>query len=364
LKTGPWRLIALLICGRCKTTCTSDLEWLSVWRTVALTLTIAGASGAPASAWGAEGHRIISRVAAQKLPASLPAFVRSAQAIAEISALGPEADRLKGSGTAWDADHDHGHFVDIGDDGLIARTIPLDALPPSREAYDTALRGAGTDQYKVGYLPYEIIDGYEAVCTDFAYWRIDSVGERSAATEADKRYFAADRTLREALTIRDIGYWSHFVGDASQPLHISVHYNGWGDYPNPNRYSDSRTIHARFETALVRAVATDALVAARVRDYAPSTVPLESRVAAYLRASLAGVPRVYALEATGAIDGASPDAAAFVLDRLAAGAAMLRDLTAAAWAASGQRMVGYPALSVPDIESGKILLTRPTLGGD
>jgi hypothetical protein len=318
---------------------------------------------APAFAWGALGHRIVSRVAAQSLPASLPAFVRSADAIAEIAALGPEADRLKGSGIAWDADYDHGHFVDIGDDGLIAGTVSLDALPASREAYDTLLRGAGTDQYKIGYLPYEIIDGYEQVTTDFAYWRVDSVGERGGTSDADKRYFHADRLLREALTVRDIGYWSHFVADASQPLHISVHYNGWGNFPNPNGYSNSRTIHARFETTLVNAVATDAGVAAHVGPYTPATAALEARVATYLRTSLAAVPRVYALEAAGGIDAASPEATAFVIERLAAGASMLRDLTADAWTASERKKVGYPPIAVSDVESGKIILTQAALGG-
>jgi hypothetical protein len=319
---------------------------------------------APVLAWGALGHRLISRVAAEQFPASLPDFVRDAAAIATIGALGPEADRLKGSGTSWDADEDHGHFIDLGDDGLAAGIVSLDALPPSREAYDTLLRSVGTDQYKIGYLPYEIIDGYEQVVTDFAYWRVDRVGERSAATDADKRFFHTDRLAREMLTVRDIGYWSHFIADASQPLHVSVHYNGWGRYPNPAGYSDSHTIHARFETRLVDAVATDASVAVQVGPYRPSSVPIATRVATYLRGSLAAVPQVYALEAAGGIDAASPAAVALVTSRLAAAATMLRDLAADAWTASDGRSVGYPAISVTDVESGKIVLTQAMLGGD
>jgi hypothetical protein len=332
-------------------------------RTAVLAASVIFAAAQPAGAWGALGHRLVSHVAAEKLPASLPAFVRSAAAVAEIGALGPEADRLKGSGESWDADEDHGHFIDIGDDGMVAGIVAIDALPPTREAYDTLLRSAGTDQYRVGYLPYEILDGYEQVVTDFAYWRVDRVGERSAATDADKRFYHVDRLLRETLTVRDIGYWSHFVGDASQPLHISVHYNGWGNYPNPNGYSESHTIHARFETALVDAVATDERVAATVGDYMPSATPVRLRIAAYLRASLAGVPRVYQLEGAGAIDAASPDAATFVIARLAAGATMLRDLTADAWTASEGSSVGYPAIRVSEVESGTVLLTQAALTG-
>jgi hypothetical protein len=318
----------------------------------------------PGSAWGAAGHRLVSGAGAEHLPDFVPAFVRSPEAIAEISALGPEADRLKGTSKMWDADEDQGHFVDIGDDGKIAGVVDLSQLPPTREAYDTALRAANSDQYKMGYLPYMIIDGYSQVVTDFAYWRADSVGEKTGATDADKAYFAADRRLREVLTLRDIGYWSHFVGDASQPLHISVHYNGWGKYPNPKNYSDSRTIHSRFESALVSATATDANVSAHMTPYVPSADPIEARVAAYLRASLAGVPRVYELEAAGAIDARAPQAAEFAQVRLAAGAAMLRDLIADAYTASGDRSIAYPAIPVKDIESGKVILTRRMFGSD
>jgi hypothetical protein len=336
---------------------------VAVWRTAVLVASVIFVVTEPAGAWGPLGHRLVSHVAAEKLPASLPAFARGADAVAEIGALGSEADRLKGSGDSWDADYDHGHFIDIGDDGMVAGVVSIDALPPTREAYDTLLRSVGTDQYRVGYLPYEILDGYEQVVTDFAYWRVDSVGERSAATDADKRFYHTDRLLRETLTVRDIGYWSHFVGDASQPLHISVHYNGWGNYPNPNGYSNSHTFHARFETTLVNAVATDERVAAAVGDYVPAATPVATRVAAYLRASLAGVPRIYQLEAAGAIDAASADAATFAISRLAAGATMLRDLTADAWAASEGSSVGYPAIRVSDVESGKIVLTQAVLKG-
>lgn len=129
-------------------------HWTNAFgRTALLASGVIIASIEPASAWGALGHRLVSHVAAEKLPGSLPPFIRSAAAVAEIGALGPEADRLKGSGESWDADEDHAHFIDIGDDGMVAGVVSIDALPPTREAYDTLLRSEGTDQYRVGYLP-------------------------------------------------------------------------------------------------------------------------------------------------------------------------------------------------------------------
>jgi hypothetical protein len=322
-----------------------------------------------AVAWGALGHSLVNRVAAEQLPAELPAFMHSPAAVFEIATLGPEADRVKGSGQTFDQDTEHGHFMDVKDDGTIAGSVSLASLPPTREAYDTALRAAGTDQYKIGYVAYNIVDGYEQAVTDFAYWRIAAAAERAATTADDKTYFTSQRVLREALCLHDIGYWGHFVADSSQPLHISVHYNGWNSnrddaYLNPNGYSNSQTIHARFESALVDAVATDAGVTSLVPPYQPSSAPIIEQVETYLRATLAGVPVVYNLENAGGIDGHSPAAKAFVLARLAAGATELRNLIAEAWEASANHPVGYPAVPASTFESAPDLSrARTMLGG-
>jgi len=332
----------------------------------------AALSSSQALAWGSLGHFLVNRVAAEQLPADLPAFMHTPAAIFEIATLGPEADRIKGSGVAFqtlDQDNDHGHFMDVKDDGSIAGSVTLSNLPPTREAFDTALRAAGTDQYKSGYVAYEIIDGYERATIDFAYWRIAAAAERAATTADDKSFFNAQRLLREALALRDIGYWGHFVADSSQPLHISVHYNGWNsnrddDYPNPKGYSNSHSIHARFETALVDAVATDATITSLVPAYAPSSQPLMSQVETYLRATLAGVPEVYDLENNGGIDGRSPAAKAFVLARLAAGATEFRNLIAEAWTESATHPVGYPAAPASTFETAPDLVrARQMLGG-
>ena len=47
-------------------------------------------------------------------------------------------------------------------------------------------------------------------------------GAETATTPEEKAWFEADRRLREKLTIRDIGIWSHYGGDASQSLHGNV----------------------------------------------------------------------------------------------------------------------------------------------
>jgi hypothetical protein len=156
------------------------------------------------------------------------------------------------------------------------------------------------------------------------------------------------------------------VGDASQPLHVSVHFNGWNSYradaPNPRGYSNSRTVHARFETALVRAVANEDLVAARVGPTIVSGAPILTQVGAYLTTTESFVPAVYELESAGGIDARSPAATRLVLDRLAAGAAEMRDLIVDAWTASATSSVGYPPTKVQDIESGALIPARSMVG--
>lgn len=324
----------------------------------------------PSSAWGATGHRMINAVAAQTLPATMPDFLRAPDAVAEIRTLGPEADRVRSSGQPRDADDDQAHFLDLEDDGTIAGVVPLLQLPPSREAYDAAVRkgrpinGHAPDQYTAGYLPYEIADGWELTVKDFAIWRFDTYAEEHATTDADKIYFGTDRRLREVLTLRDIGYWGHFVADGSQPLHVTVHYNGWGDYPNPSNWSQSKQIHAKFESKFVDAHATEALVLAKVGTYVPSTVPILMRTSAYLKTTASFVPSVYRLEAAGALDAGTPEAVTFVLDRLAAGATAMRDMIVDAYTASSDMKVGYPGVTVRDLEAGKSQNPRATVGGD
>ena len=326
-----------------------------------------------AFAWEAEGHRFVSGAAIRALPVTLPAFLRTATAHDEIALLGPEADRVKGAGDPLDGDDNPAHYVDALDDYSIAGVVKLSALPKDRHEYDKALRAASTDQYGQGYLPYQIADGWQRVVRDFAYWRLDGVGAAKAATAQDRAFFEFDRTVREALTLRDIGYWGHFVGDASQPLHVSVHFNGWNqfdfrtklprtNYPNPRGFSDSSTIHSRFEGALVRAVATEDLVAARVAPVNASADPILTQVGAYLIATESHVPDVYLLEAAGGIDTRSPAAKELVLERLAAGAAEMRDLIVAAWNASADMKVGYPGVPVRDYESGKTVPSRASAG--
>jgi hypothetical protein len=92
----------------------------------------------------------VSGIAAEVLPPEIPAFVRTPAAVADIAVFGRELDRSKGAGPTHDSERDAGHFVALADDGSIAGVMPLEEIPLTREAYDTALRKKGFDQYRAG----------------------------------------------------------------------------------------------------------------------------------------------------------------------------------------------------------------------
>jgi hypothetical protein len=137
-------------------------------------------------------------------------------------------------------------------------------------------------------------------------------------------------------------------------MHVSIHYNGWGDGPNPEGFVTTAGLHAKFESDFVDAHVREQDVAAALRPYRDCGCSVQDHTQAYLIATQAGLVRVYRFEKAGAFDAATPEAKAFTVGRLAEGAAMLRDLVTDAWRASGQTVLGYKTKqSVADIEAGR-----------
>lgn len=308
-----------------------------------------------AASWGATGHRLIGTAAVRALPDELPAFLRTPQAAAEIGELSREPDRWKGAGQPHDRMRDIAHFVDMLEDGRVM--VPggphITELPEHRWQYDAALLEAGSDVNTAGVLPYAILDAWQQLVRDFAYIRVLNA---AAARETDMgraTWYREDIKRREALTLRDLGVLSHYIGDASQPHHTTIHFNGWDrNTPNPEGFTTSRQTHGMFEGAFVqRTQRLDAIEAAmpapRLDAY-----DMRGRTAEYLLTTLGQVTPFYRLEKAGAFKDSDPRAVAFATERMAAGAAELRDLTILAWRASADVSIGWPAIKVAEVEAG------------
>src|ERR1700693_5346862 len=126
-----------------------------------------------ALAWGNEGHIYVNRVAAEKIPASMPRFLR--RAVVEIAYLGPEPDRWRSpTEFALKNSQEPDHFIDL------ERVDWLDPLPRGRYEFYRKLyekRAATTDHpddslpEHVGLQPYITMEVYGQLKAAFREYR-------------------------------------------------------------------------------------------------------------------------------------------------------------------------------------------------
>jgi len=167
------------------------------------------------------------------------------------------------------------------------------------------------------------------------------------------RSLTAQARVIYALILRDLGVLAHYVGDGSQPMHVSIHFNGWGPGPNPEGFTEEK-IHAYFEGEFIRDYMNEAAVRADMTAYRDCHCSIEKRTADYLATTQAKVAPVYRLWKAGGFVNGDARGRAFAAERLAAGAGELRDDIIEAWKASAESEVGYPPLKVADILAGKV----------
>lgn len=318
-------------------------------------ISLAAAMLAPsgALAWGGAGHRMIGELGVRALPAEAPAFLRSKQAALDVGELSREPDRSLGFGKLHDQDRAPGHYLDLDETGKLEGLVAFPPMPPTRQDFEKILAPAGLNSWKTGYLPYSVIDRWQQLTKDFGYWRVLAAAETNPKWRKNRKWFAADRRRREALILKDLGELSHFVADGSQPLHLTNHHNGWGDYPNPGGYSTAK-LHAPFEGELVARTVREPDVAAAMTPLTLCDCSIEQQVTTYLMATNSQVIPFYEMEKAGGMAMGDPRGTAMATRQMAIGASMLRDLTIQAWRSSANITVGWKPIAVGDVVSGKI----------
>jgi hypothetical protein len=285
-------------------------------------------------AWGNDGHIVINRTAARHIPESMPLFLRNA--VNQIGYLGPEPDRWRNrSEYPLKEAQEPDHFIDM------ERLDTFGELPPGRyqfykKAYalhDKAEPGspAASDDMlpdKIGLQPYETMEVFDRLKVAFReYRRLRAAKESSLQAQQDAIFYA--------------GWLGHYVADAANPLHTTVHYNGWvGE--NPNGYTTAKDTHGNFESRFV----TDNLAKLKFDDLVHAPVHLDhpfEDYMHYLHESNLQVRPFYDLEKTGAFRGAgTPEGVQFTRARMAAGAQMLLNLWYTAWVDSGEPVPDGP----------------------
>ena len=273
-----------------------------------------------AHAWGEEGHRLINRLAASTLPKDVPEFLRSEAAVNEIEYLGPEPDRWRSPAEPeLNSAQAPEHFIDL------ELADALGALPHKRFDFEALAYGAKQNPAKIGLQPWEATEVWERLKAALREYRLLSSQHK-------------DTRPVEAAAIFYAGWLGHYVGDASQPLHTTVQYNGWTG-PNPNGYTTDHKIHWQFEGEFVKDNLAALEADTKAKLAAPHVVEGDffDQYVAYLRHTATYVEKTYQLEKAGGFTGkGSEESRAFTAERLAAGASELRDLIYTAWVESGK----------------------------
>jgi hypothetical protein len=313
------------------------------------------AATAPLSAWDYHGHRTVNQLALASLPADFPAFAREAAAIERVAFLGGEPDRwrnapdltLKHSGGSWTD-----HFCDL--EYLTDAGLDLQTLTSFRFEFVVqfaAGRAANADKFPAvdpaknadrtrewpGFAPWAITEYFGRLRSGFSYLKVyEELGtpEEIANAKANILYV--------------MGVMGHYVGDCSQPLHTTVHHNGWvGD--NPKGYSKWPGLHSWIDGGLVAkaGITFDGLAPRMTPAAAISLAPRDDgrdpmfvAVMDYLIAQHQLVEPLYQLEKAGKLshgrdEAVTPEGRALVEGQLLAGGKMLGAVWLAAWKNAG-----------------------------
>lgn len=313
----------------------------------ALLTAVAGLS--PLAAWDDEGHRIVNRLALAGLPEDFPAFVRAPADAERIVFLACEPDRWR-SNPDLPIKHANGldHYLDL-------EMLAWAGLTPQTVA---PMRYVFASQYAAGRIvnpgAYATIDSTKNVersreWPGFVPWAVcENYGRLKAAFSYLKTFEENGGTPEEianaqANIVYVMGVMGHYVGDCAQPLHTTVHHNGWvGE--NPSGYNPRPGIHAWIDGGFIAKTKIGyADLVSRVEPAQPLSLAAApegqdaffTAVMSYILEQHQLVEPLYALEKAGKFKGGSADESAegraFIEGQLLRGGRMLSAIWLTAW---------------------------------
>lgn len=201
-----------------------------------------------AGGWDYEYHRLVNQLALASLPTNFHAFVRTAEARERIAFLSGEPDRWRNTP---DLPLKHfnspDHYIDLEELAhydlkpaslshfryeFVAQLAAVRAARPDRFPAIDRLKDADRTRALVGFLPWAITEHYAKLKSQFSYLK---------AYEQDGTPGDIANAQQNILYV--MGVMGHFVGDAAQPLHTTVHHHGWVG-ANPRGYTTNYAFHA------------------------------------------------------------------------------------------------------------------------
>lgn len=279
----------------------------------------------PLHGWGVRAHTWINRVAVRTLPADGPVFLKAHEDwIAYLSVIPDAWRRPSEPFLKMLEDPNHGWFKE---QFSFMTEIPRSRYEFVLKLYDEHRRLANVRW--TGTMAYAAIEGYERMVTGMRSYR-----------DLQKR--GQDTRFAELEVAYAMGWTGHYTADGAQPLHDTVHHDGWQG-ANPQGFTTNPRVHGLFETQFVDLMQLDGKdIEPRVG--APRLLADQfTAIVAHLDEAGRHTEQVYRLEKAGALaDAANAEARALVVQQTARGAALLRDLAYTAWVRSGEAPVNDP----------------------
>jgi len=315
-----------------------------------------GAAPAALPAWNYEGHRIVNQLALASLAAADPAhadfpkFVFDPAAAERIAFLAGEPDRWRDVPDLPLVQYNGlDHYIDLEE--LDDAGLDVAAISPLRYVFAMQFatgRAAHAGRFEpidpaknadharewCGFLPWAIREYYAKLKACFGYLKTFENYGGTAEEIANAR----------ANAIYLMGVMGHYVGDGAQPLHSTVHNNGWVG-PNPEGYTTWKGIHAWIDGGFIKeAGITEASVLPKTSPAQPIATapradgrdPVFADIMAYLSDQQKKVVLLYELQKAGKFEAgkgppASPVGVAFIQGQLALGGETLAGFWLAAW---------------------------------
>jgi DUF218 domain len=293
---------------------------------------------APAAidAWGVRAHTWINRVAVQAISADGPVFLKAHEEwIGYLSTIPDTWRRPSEPFLKMLEDPNHGWFKE---QFAFMQEIPRSRYEFVLKLYDEQRRLAAagdpaaalTNVRWTGTMAYAAVEGYERMLSGMRRYR------DARARNEDTRFVEQEIAFY-------MGWTGHYTGDGAQPLHDTVHHDGWQG-ANPRGFTTNPQVHGLFETRFVD------LMKLEGADLLPKVPPSKvladpfTAIVAHLDEAGTYTEKVYELEQKGALaDGTNPEARALVIQQAARGATLLRDLAHTAWINSGRPPENDPA---------------------
>jgi hypothetical protein len=298
-------------------------------------------------AWDYEGHRVINQIALASLPTNFPAFVKTAKARERIAFLAGEPDRWRNP-QEYTLNHVNqpDHFIDMEylanfdmkpetvssyRYDFVSQLAAARVKNPKIEPVPNPERDANHNQAFFGFLPWAINEHYAKLKLEFSYLK---AFEQNGGTPEEIRNAQEN-------VIYTMGVMGHFVGDATQPLHTTRHFNGWGNGENPKGYTNDRKFHQLIDGDYFTKVGigmpgllTNAQPAHVVEGANTGGEGIFQPVIKFIAVQNQLVEPLYQLEKDGKLSGDGPvglEGKQFLQGQLLKGGQMLGDIWLTAW---------------------------------